>query len=398
MEKDSSTQKLRELKEKGDYSIWSRQVHLIAISLGSVGRELRSKTSIDFTPVTIVDYALQHYAEEDFVEIFLTPLFKKKNKAHRTSVLSSTQINLNSHLEGDEEKEDDLVREEKVDQRPFSAPTGSRMPIRADNNEEDDSVVSTRRSGSTIVKMLSGDVEINRKQSEALYKSLKMDTIYESYLDYSKNLSTELRLHKANKSKLFSTIIGSLSNTLQDMVFNDIEYEDAIYETDIISLMEIIKIICTSGIRRDISQLKQEFWRSTQGRRTFESYALEFEQRIETLNSDKQHVSEDEIIDVFVKGLNREIYGDKIADLECKRGTDQYPITYLDAKITMRLYGENKLKYSSVRVTANVLRGGVPKVRTRDCKGKEGHKMGPSPKSHTLNSKMIKRPLVNLDL
>ena len=81
----------------------------------------------------------------------------------------------------------------------------------------------------------------------------------------------------------------------------------------------------------DYDQIKAEFFRIDQKNRSYEAYVEDFENKLRMIESGGHKIGETEIRDVFIAGLNRKLFGEKIVELKEKRAIDEksYPQDYL---------------------------------------------------------------------
>jgi hypothetical protein len=159
------------------------------------------------------------------------------------------------------------------------------------------------------------------------------------WLEESKLLLKEKREYSLHCVTFTGIIMETLGSNIERMVRADEHFQEFYNDNKVLRLWKMIKDLCTKDAMQDLDDVKYSLWNTKQAKRSFDEYVLELEQRVKLLNDGNIKVNEDDLVLIFIKGLDQTRYGEHVADIRSTKGKSGYPMTYIAAKEVSQVYG-----------------------------------------------------------
>jgi hypothetical protein len=111
------------------------------------------------------------------------------------------------------------------------------------------------------------------------------------------------------------------------MVRADERFKEYYDGNKVLKLWSMLRDLCTKDAMQDLGVVKYALWNTKKGKRSFEEYVLEIEQLLKSLSCGNVVMTEEDQVIIFVQGLDRTRYGEFVANIKVKKGTEGYPDT-----------------------------------------------------------------------
>jgi Retrotransposon gag protein len=147
------------------------------------------------------------------------------------------------------------------------------------------------------------------------------------------------------------------------------KFEKVYNKNDVVNLFKIIKDICTNDKAIDCEELEYAFWNIEQGKRTFDEYILDFEEKLKTLKEHNIDISESKQVNIFMRGLDQNAYQQKIMELQANRNSEDYPDSYLRVKEICRVWTvlSDRVNRNNNNNSITAVRGAFVTMAKREC-------------------------------
>jgi hypothetical protein len=197
-------------------------------------------------------------------------------------------------------------------------------------------------------------------------------------LEELKELRKSRKEYEDYSREFVGLLIDSLGISMERIVRIHPKFLEAYSGNSVLELWKIILDICTKDVVQDLDEAKHHLWNIRQGDTSFEEYILDIEQRSRVLLGGKVEISQEDIVTIFIQGLNMDIFADKVAEIKARKGTDGYPTDFLKAKEIFRIWSDIRLRASGSQkvkgytMDEQVQAMDISKVVCYKCK-KRGH-------------------------
>ena len=157
-----------------------------------------------------------------------------------------------------------------------------------------------------------------------------------------KEMARNKSYHTDNCRRFTKFLFDKVGTNLNLQCRLDPMFEAAFGNNEVGTLWNILKKVCTTSSLEDYDDMKNELYRMEQGRRSLANYCLDLEDKVGQLAVAGIEIEPITMRDIFIGGLNKDIYGNKIAEMKFMRATekDKYPKDYLGMKQTFRLWSD----------------------------------------------------------
>jgi len=168
------------------------------------------------------------------------------------------------------------------------------------------------------------------------------DPEFELYkLDLKENHERYYR-HLDQASKFVGSILSKINDIMMERFMMEPKFHELTCKNEYIEIINLMEKVCTRGAINNINNLKAELWSIQQYPDTLESYCQKIEEKVEIINSIKTEITPEELGIIFLRGLNKRIFGPKIAEIESRRlmSNKSEDFTYLKLKQELRISNE----------------------------------------------------------
>jgi flagellar biosynthesis chaperone FliJ len=154
----------------------------------------------------------------------------------------------------------------------------------------------------------------------------------------AKEMRKVRREYEAYCRQFTGVIMNCLGVAMDRLVRIHVKFSEAYAENDVLALWRIIKSICTKDAVEDLDEAKYLLWNIRQGTRSFNEYVLDIEQKMRVLLDGKVDISQPDLINIFIMGLDVKTFREKVADIKTKKNSSEYPSDYVAAKELFRVW------------------------------------------------------------
>ena len=157
-----------------------------------------------------------------------------------------------------------------------------------------------------------------------------------------KDIPRRKRQYQSDCQKFTKFLFDRIGSNLVLQCRLDPAFESAYEANEVAALWNILKKICTTSSLEDYDDIKSALYRIDQGKRTLASYCLDLEDKVSQLATAAIVIKPEEERDIFMAGLNKDIYGNRISEMKFDRANDKstYPANYSAAKQMFRLWSD----------------------------------------------------------
>jgi hypothetical protein len=145
--------------------------------------------------------------------------------------------------------------------------------------------------------------------------------------------------YKYDKRKFTGLLVGLLGSTMEAALRAEESFEAWYHDDNYLKIWIKLKEMCVKSVMADLDEKKYGFWRIIQGERSLDEFVLEIEYTLGVLRENKCTIEEEDAVLVFIMGLDEKRYKEFVAEIRSRRGTPEYPDSFVKIKEMAKIWG-----------------------------------------------------------
>jgi hypothetical protein len=158
-------------------------------------------------------------------------------------------------------------------------------------------------------------------------------------VEEAKLMLKDKRDYETNKVSFTGILMCSLGESIEAAIRAEGLFSDWYQKNDYLQIWLKLKDYCVKSVMMDLDDVKYALWHSKQGTRSMDEYILEMENKMKILGDNGEKIEDEDMVLIFIKGLDEERFKEYIAEVRAWKGTKGYPEDYVQAKDKFKLWG-----------------------------------------------------------